>query len=103
LRRTDLDPYLTCIGTYERYGEDIGDGNGKSAGKGDIMFGDQWLAVIKMEREREIKAAQRAHLVDRNRLEEEAAGSSPAGLDRSIQRAVRPVVQPGRPTADPSL
>jgi hypothetical protein len=103
LRRTVPDPNLTWIGTYERYGEGIGDGSGKPVGKGDIMFGDQWLAVIKMEREREIKAAQRAHLVDRNRLEEEAASSAPADLDRSIQRAVRPVVQPGRATADPSL
>lgn len=67
------------------------------------MFGDQWLAVIKAEREREIKAVQRAHLVDRNRLEDEAAGDAPAGLDRSIQRTVRPIVQPGRATADPSL
>jgi len=94
---------MTCIGTYERYGEDIGDGSGKSAGKGEIMFGDQWLAVIKMEREREIKALQREHLINRNRLEDEAADDVPASRDRSIQRAVRPVVQPGRPTADPSL
>jgi hypothetical protein len=72
-------------------------------GKGDIMFGDQWLAVIKAEREREIKAAQRAHLVDRNRLDEEAFDDAPSKLDRSVQRAVRPVVQPGRATADPSL
>jgi hypothetical protein len=88
---------------YERYGKDIGDGSGKPAGKGEIMFGTQWLAVIKAEREREIKAVQRAHLVDRNRLEEEAAGDAPADLDRSIQRTVRPVVQPGAATADPSL
>jgi hypothetical protein len=67
------------------------------------MFGTQWLAVIKAEREREIKAAQRAHLVDRNRLDEEATGEASSDLDRSIQRTVRPVVQPGRATADPSL
>ena len=103
LRSGVQDPYLTCIGTYERYGQDIGDGSGKPAGKGDIMFGDQWLAVINAEREREIKAAQRAHLVDRNRLEDESADEAPARLDRAVQRTVRPVVQPGRATADPSL
>ena len=67
------------------------------------MFGDQWLSVIKAEREREIKAIQREHLVDRNRLEDEPADDAPARFDRSVQRAVRPVVQPGRATADPSL
>jgi hypothetical protein len=67
------------------------------------MLGDQWLAVIKAEREREIKAVQRAHLVDRNRIEEEAAQAHATEMDEAIRRAVRPVAQPGRATADPSL
>jgi hypothetical protein len=95
--------YLTRVGTYERYGQDIGDDSAKPAGKGDIMFGDEWLAVIKAEREREIKAIQRAHLVDRNRFDEEAADAPQASLERSVQRAPRPIAQPGRPTTDPSL
>jgi hypothetical protein len=77
--------------------------DGTTAGKGEIMFGEQWLAVIKAEREREIKANQRAHLVDRNRLDEESERTTSTGADQSIQRAVRPVVQPGRATPDPSL
>ena len=67
------------------------------------MLADHWLAVINAEREREIKAAQRAHLLDRDKIEDEAdddrltdAGRSPGGLARRI-------VQPGRATADPSL
>jgi hypothetical protein len=67
------------------------------------MLGDQWLTVIKAEREREIKAVERAHLVDRNRIEEDAALVHRAEIDEAIRRAVRPVAQPGRATADPSL
>jgi hypothetical protein len=67
------------------------------------MFGDEWLTVIKAEREREIKAIQRAHLVDRSRFDEEAPDAPPACLERSVQRTSRRIVQPGRPTTDPSL
>jgi hypothetical protein len=67
------------------------------------MFSDEWLTMIKTEREREIKAAQRAHLADISNLADEPAEEAPTGLGRSYGRAVRPVVQPGRATADPSL
>ena len=95
--------YLTGVGTYERYVTDIDDGGGRWRGKGQFMFSDEWLTVIKAEREREIKAAQRAHLADRDRLTDEPADEAPTGIARSFGRTVRPSVQPGRATADPSL
>jgi hypothetical protein len=67
------------------------------------MFSDEFLTVIKADREREIKAAQRAHLVDRNLLDEERDGAPSPGKIRSIGRIVRPSGQSGRATADPSL
>jgi hypothetical protein len=67
------------------------------------MLADEWLAVIKAEREREIKAAQRAHLVDRNRIDDEPADSPSTRVDGSIGRIARRIGQPGRATADPSL
>ena len=67
------------------------------------MLADQWLSVIKAEREREMKAAQRAHLVDRNRLDGETGEARAPDSDRSIWRFVRRTVQPGTATADPSV
>jgi hypothetical protein len=72
-------------------------------GEGADMFSDEFLTAIKAEREREIKAAQRARLADRNRLEDEPDGGSSQDKGRSIGRIVRPSVQPGRTRADPSL
>jgi hypothetical protein len=66
------------------------------------MITNEWLSMLKTEREREIKAAQRAHLVDRNRFDEDADVDASAALDTSIGRIVRPAAQP-RATADPSL
>jgi hypothetical protein len=71
--------------------------------KGQIMFSDEFLTVIKEDREREIKAAQRAHLLDPDPFDEEAAGTPSRDKDRSIGRIVRPSGQSGRATADPSL
>lgn len=71
--------------------------------RGQIMLTDQWLTVINAEREREIKAAQRAHLVDRNRIDDEPADASSAETDGPIGRIARRIAQPGRATADPSL
>jgi hypothetical protein len=68
-----------------------------------MMLADHWLAVIKAEREREIKAAQRVHLLDRNRIEDEPDDASTADVDRSMGPLARRVIQPGRATADPSL
>lgn len=68
------------------------------------MLADQWLSVIKAEREREIKAAQRAHLVDRKRIDDETGEVVSSDLERSVGRIVRPVVgQCGTATADPSV
>jgi len=66
------------------------------------MLADHWLAVINAEREREIKAAQRVHLLDRDKIEGEA-GDCLTDADRSPGRLARRIVQPGRATADPSL
>ena len=67
------------------------------------MLADHWLAVINAEREREIKAAQRAHLLDRDEIEDEARDDCLTDADRSPGRLARRIVQPGRATADPSL
>jgi hypothetical protein len=67
------------------------------------MFTDEWLSMINAEREREIELARRAHLVDRNTIDDEVAGSGSAERQQSVGRIVRPAVQPCRPTADPSL
>jgi hypothetical protein len=67
------------------------------------MLADHWLAVIKAEREREIKAAQRVHLLDRNRIEDEPGDAAAVNAGRSIGPLARRAIQPGRATADPSL
>lgn len=67
------------------------------------MLAEHWLAVIKAEREREIKAAQRVHLLDRDRIEDEAGDDYLTEADRSPGQLARRVIQPGRATADPSL
>jgi hypothetical protein len=64
------------------------------------MFSEEMLAVIKADREREIKAAQRAHLADRAKTPDEGVRTE---LHESIRRIVGPVAQPGRATADRSL
>ena len=67
------------------------------------MLSEQWLAVINAERDREIKAAQRAHLVDRNRVDDEPAEPPPEPTAGPLGRIARRLAQPGAPTADPSL
>jgi hypothetical protein len=67
------------------------------------MLTEEWLSVIKAEREREIEQARRAHLVDRKSIDDEVAGNGLAERQQSVGRIVRPAVQPCRPTADPSL
>ena len=67
------------------------------------MLTEHWLAVINAEREREIKAAQRVHLLDRNRIEDEAGDDCLTDADRSPAQLPRRIVQPGRATTDPSL
>jgi hypothetical protein len=67
------------------------------------MLTNEWLSVIKAEREREMKAAQRAHLADRNRFDHEAGETVPADIERAIGRIVGPAIQTGRATTDPSL
>jgi hypothetical protein len=66
------------------------------------MFSDEFFAAIKADREREIRAAQRARLVQRDPLDGEPARIPPAGDRRSIGHTVRPAGQPGRTSADPS-
>jgi hypothetical protein len=95
--------YLTGVGTYQRYGRDIDDSNAESRGKGAMMLAEQWLSVIKSERERDIRKAQRAHLVDREKVDERVGGAQSADLGTSIGRIVRTPVQPGRTAADTSL
>ncbi len=68
------------------------------------MLADHWLAVINAEREREIRAAQRVHLLDRNRIEDDEPDDDfTADVDRSVGPLARRIIQPGRATADPSL
>ena len=67
------------------------------------MLTEHWLAVINAEREREIKVAQRAHLLDRDRIEDETGDECLTDTDRSPGQLARRIVQPGRATADPSL
>jgi hypothetical protein len=67
------------------------------------MLADHWLAVINAEREREIKAAQRAHLLDRDKIEDEADDDRLTDAGRSPGQLARRIVQPGRATADSSL
>jgi hypothetical protein len=67
------------------------------------MLADHWLAVINAEREREIKAAQRAHLLDRDKIDDEAGDDCLTETDRSPGPIARRVIQPSRATADPSL
>jgi hypothetical protein len=100
LRSTPDRDYLTGVGTYERYGCDIDDSNDKGRGKGAIMLADEWLAVINAERDREIRQAQRARLVARNRLDDGVAASPSGGVGRAIGRIVGSPAQPGRAVAD---
>jgi len=67
------------------------------------MFSEDLLTVIKADREREIKAAQRAHLADRAKTPDGVDEGAPTELHESIRRIVGPVAQPGRATADRSL
>ena len=80
-------------------------------GKGQIMLSEEWLRVIQAEREREIKAAQRAH-------EARCAAAQPgrirawldghSGVDRGSLEVrpgaapLQPCPQPGRAATDPS-
>lgn len=66
------------------------------------MHSDEFLTAIKADRERQIKAAQRAHLVDRKAGDEDGTGAS-RGDSRSLTRFVRRPTQSGRASADPSL
>ena len=66
------------------------------------MHSDEFLTAIKADRERQIKAAQRAHLVDRKIIDDDAAAPS-RGDSRSLTRFVRRPTQSGRASADPSL
>ena len=68
------------------------------------MLADHWLAVINAEHEREIGAAKRVHLLDRNRIEDDEPDDAfTADLDRSVGPLAGRIIQPGRATADPSL
>ena len=65
------------------------------------MFSDEFFAAIKADRERDIRAAQRANLVRRGPLDSEPTRISPSDDRRSIGHSVRPA-QPGRTSVDPS-
>ena len=67
------------------------------------MLTDEWLTVIKMEREREIRAAQRARLAHHDKFDIEPGDTTSAVVDRAVGRVARPTAQPGRATADSSL
>jgi hypothetical protein len=67
------------------------------------MFSEEMFTVIKADREREIKAAQRAHLADRSEVDEGPAEAIRTELHESIRKIVGPAAQPGRATTDPSL
>jgi hypothetical protein len=66
------------------------------------MHSDEFLTAIKADRERQIKAAQRAHLVDRNVAEDDKPGGSPSDA-RSLTRFLRRAPQSGRASVDPSV
>jgi len=65
------------------------------------MFSDEFFAAIKADRERDIRAAERARLVRRDPLEP-SSGSPSDGDRRSIGHSVRPAGQPSRTSVDPS-
>ena len=66
------------------------------------MFSDEFFAAIKADRERDIRTAQRARLVQHDPLDAEPAKGPSDGDRRSIGHSVRPAVHPGRTSADPS-
>ena len=66
------------------------------------MFSDEFFAAIKADRERDIRAAQRANLVKRGPLDAEPAKVSSGDERRSLGHCVRPAAQPGRTSVDPS-
>lgn len=67
------------------------------------MHSDEFLTAIKADRERQIKAAQRAHLVDREDRDDKPANGDARGGTRSLTRFVRRAPQSGRASTDPSL
>ena len=66
------------------------------------MFSDEFLTAIKADRERDIRAAQRARLVKRDPLDSEPAKVSSGDQRRWIGNTVRPAAQPGRTSVGPS-
>jgi len=77
---------------------------GQMDGKGQSnMHSVEFLAVIRADREREIKANQRAQAARREWRETVSEGPESADKDRSIGRIVRPTAQSSRTTTDPSL
>lgn len=69
-------------------------------GKGLNMMTNEFLAQIKADREREIRAAQRARLADR-RLHDDEPDEGKGAPERATRSIGRPSVQPG--WSDPSL
>jgi len=70
------------------------------------MHSSEFYSMIKADREREVRAAQRARLIDRRPRDEEADGPSNEGrrfLGRFLGRSFGRKVQSGRANADPSL
>ena len=67
------------------------------------MHSVEFLAAIKADREREIKATQRARLVRREPTESASDEPVSRDSDRTAGRMVRPSVQSGRTSSDPSL
>ena len=90
--------YLTSLGMYERYGPCI---ERRHAMGRTGMVTNEFLAQIKADREREIRATQRAQMVRRRSADDEP--EHPTGLLERASRLIgRPVAQAGRTRPDPT-
>lgn len=67
------------------------------------MHSNELLAVIKADRERDLRAAQRVRLLDRSKVDETPDQAPTRNADRVFGRIVGRSAQSGRTTADPSL
>lgn len=67
------------------------------------MHSNEFLAVIKADRERDIRAAQRVRLLERTTIDDMPDQAPTRSIDRTFGRIVGRSAQSGRTTADPSL
>lgn len=78
------------------------DDSSRVDGEGADMHSNEFLAVIKADRERDIRAAHRVRLLDRKTVDGASDPTPSPDTDRMIGRIIGRFVQAGRTTADPS-